>query len=60
MRRIVLILISGLSVVGVVGGIIAYRHYVYLPVERASAANTPPKISSGIVSSGQPRSAPSR
>lgn len=48
-------IVSALSVVCVLGGIIAYRHFVYLPVEKAGAANTPPKPSSNIVSSGQPR-----
>lgn len=55
MNRLLLAGTAGLMFLGLIGGIVAYRQFVSLPVERASAANTPPKLSSTIVSSGQPR-----
>ena len=55
MSRLLLAITAGLMFVSLIGGILAYRQYVYLPVERASAARSLPKASSTIVSSGQPR-----
>lgn len=57
MKRWIMVIAASMMFFALIGGIVEYRQFVSLPVERASAAHTPPKISSTIVSSGMPRSA---
>ncbi len=53
MMRLLKIVAAGLIFIFLFAGIIAYRQFLYLPLEQANAASSAPSQSSMIVSSGQ-------